>query len=469
MPRQLHLAGFLIASQLTHSHAQWRHPRNDLNFLQPGFYEDIARILERGKFDYVFFADNLSVPGTYGGGIEEGLRRGVQGAAALDPAYVVAVMAGVTRHLGLGVTRSVTYYSPYDIARTFATLDHLSNGRAAWNVVTSINDGEARNFGEERHLAHETRYERAEEFLELVHKLWGSWDEDALIRDKSSGIFADPAKVRHIDHDGPWFKCKGPLSVPRSPQGRPAIMQAGSSDRGKEFAARWGEILFEIDPTAEGRKAYYDDVKSRMQKYGRPPEDCKIFPAVIPFIGETESIAKEKQAFHNELADPISGLITLSSHLSHDFSQYPLDEPIKDLKINGVRGMYDLAVRLTRRGNLTLRDIGRLYAEGILLPHVVGTPIQIADQLEAIFNNGEADGFIISPAYLPGAFEEFVQSVVPELQRRGLFRKEYTGKTLRENLGLGKAGLVPPIDHSSLAQQAIDSSIVNSVAGELVS
>jgi alkanesulfonate monooxygenase SsuD/methylene tetrahydromethanopterin reductase-like flavin-dependent oxidoreductase (luciferase family) len=236
-------------------------------------------------------------------------------------------------------------------------------------------------------------------------------------------------------------------------------MQAGSSDRGKEFAARWGEILFEIDPTSDGPKAYYDDVKSRMQKYGRPPEDCKIFPAVIPFIGETESIAREKQAFHNDLADPISGLITLSSHLSHDFSQYPLDEPIKDLKVNGVRGMYDLAVRLTKRGNLTLRDIGRLYAEGILLPHVVGTPIQIADQLEAIFRNGEADGFIISPAYLPGAFEEFVQSVVPELQRRGLFRKEYTGKTLRENLGLGKAGLLPPIDRSSLAQQEIDSSI----------
>jgi FMN-dependent oxidoreductase (nitrilotriacetate monooxygenase family) len=443
MPRQLHLAGFLIASQLTHSHAQWRHPRNDSNFLGPRLYEDIARILERGKFDYVFFADNLAIPGTYGAGIEETLRRGVQGAAALDPAYVVAMMAGVTQHLGLGVTRSVSYYSPYDIARTFATLDHLSNGRAAWNVVTSVNDVEAQNFGAERHLEHQIRYDRAEEFLEVVYKLWGSWDENALVLDKNSGFFADPKKVRPIDHDGKWFKCKGPLSVPRTPQGRPAIMQAGSSDRGKEFAARWGEILFEIDPTAEGRAAYYDDVKSRMQKYGRAPDECKIFPAVIPFIGETESIAREKQAYHNELADPISGLITLSSHLSHDFSQYPLEEPIKDVNINGVRGLYDLAVRLTTNRNLTLRDIGRLYAEGILLPHVVGTPTQIADQLEESFHNDEADGFIISPAYLPGAFEEFVQLVVPELQRRGLFRKEYTGTTLRENLGLGKASLIP--------------------------
>jgi alkanesulfonate monooxygenase SsuD/methylene tetrahydromethanopterin reductase-like flavin-dependent oxidoreductase (luciferase family) len=192
----------------------------------------------------------------------------VQGVAAIDPAYVVAMMAGVTDHLGLGVARSVTYYSPYDIARTFATLDHLSNGRAAWNVVTSINDGEARA---EQHLQHEARYDRAEEFLEVVHRLWGSWDEDALLMDKRAALFADSSKVRHIDHDGPWFKCKGPLSVPRSPRGRPAIMQAGSSERGKEFAARWGEILFEIDPTAEGRKAYYDDFKSRMDSTAAPP------------------------------------------------------------------------------------------------------------------------------------------------------------------------------------------------------
>jgi FMN-dependent oxidoreductase (nitrilotriacetate monooxygenase family) len=443
MSEQLHLAGFLIASQLTHSCAQWRHPRNDLNFLRPQYYEEIARTLERGKFDYVFFADVLCVPGAYGGGIEESLRHGVQGAAAIDPAYVVAMMASVTRHLGLGVTRSVTYFSPYDIARTFGTLDHLTNGRAAWNVVTSVNDSEARNYGQDRHLDHETRYDRAEEFLEVVFKLWHSWDEDALVMDKASGIFADPFKVRHIEHAGRWFRCAGPLSVPRSPQGRPAIMQAGSSDRGKEFAARWGEILFEIDPTPEGRKAYYADVKSRMIKYGRDPEDCKIFPAVIPFIGETESIAREKEAFHNELADPISGLITLSSHFSHDFAQYPLDEPIKDIAINGVRGLYDLAVRLTKDRNLTLQDIGKLYAEGVLLPHVVGTPLQVADQLEASFRNGEADGFIISPAYLPGAFEEFVQQVVPELQRRRLFRREYSGITLRENLGLGKADLIP--------------------------
>jgi FMN-dependent oxidoreductase (nitrilotriacetate monooxygenase family) len=443
MTKQLHLAGFLIASQLTHSHAQWRHPRNDLNFLQPEFYQNLGRVLERGKFDYVFFADVLAVPHRYGNSIEETLRRGTQGAALIDPAYVVATMATVTQHLGLGITRSTTYYHPYELARSFATLDHLSKGRIAWNVVTSHNIGEAYNFGLEAHLEHEHRYDRADEFVELTYKLWDSWQEDALVLDKEKGIFADPSKVRHINHQGQWYKSKGPLTVPRSPQGRPAIMQAGSSNRGKEFAARWAEIIFEIDPTPEGRKAYYDDVKSRAVKYGRNPDDIKIFPAVIPFIGETEAIAREKQAYHNELVDPISGLITLSSHMDYDFLQHELDEPVQDVEVGGIKGLFEVALRLSKKDSLTLRDIGRLYAEGVLLPQIAGTPTQIADWLEESFRNGEADGFIISPAFLPGAFDEFVEFVVPELQRRGLFRKEYTGKTLRDHLGLKPANLIP--------------------------
>ncbi|MEH2250280.1 LLM class flavin-dependent oxidoreductase [Nostoc sp.] len=445
MTKQLHLAGFLIASHLTHSHPAWRHPLNDLNFLRLEFYQNLGRILERGKFDYVFFADGLMIPSRYGAGIADTLRYGSQGAAFLDPAFVVATMAVATEYIGLGITRSTTYSAPFDLARAFGSLDHLSRGRIAWNVVTSHNTAEAKNFGFEEHLEHETRYDRADEFVEVAYKLWDSWQEDALVLDKETGFFADPTKVRHINHEGRWFKSKGPLTVPRSPQGRPVIMQAGSSNRGKEFAARWAEILFEIDPTPEGRKAYYDDVKSRAVKYGRNPDDIKIFPAVIPFIGETEAIAKEKQAFHNELVDPIAGLVTLSSHMDYDFSQLPLDEPVKDVQVGGIRGLFELALRLSKKEGLTLRDIGRLYAEGILLPHVVGTPTQIADQLEESFKNGEADGFIISAAYLPGAFEEFVDFVVPELQRRGLFRKEYTGKTLRDHLLLGKASLTPPV------------------------
>ncbi|MET0384423.1 MAG: LLM class flavin-dependent oxidoreductase [Polyangiales bacterium] len=441
--KQLHLAGFLWASQLTHSHAQWRHPRQDPNFLSPEYYQNLARIAERGKFDFVFFADLLAIPHRYGQSIDEVLRRGTQAAASLDPAFVVAVMAAATRHVGLGITRSSTYYPPYDIARTFASLDHLSRGRVAWNVVTSLSQAEAQNFGYDEHLDHDVRYERAEEFLEATFKLWDSWGEGALVQDKERGIFVDPSKVRAVSHEGKFFRTRGPLNVPRSPQGRPAIMQAGSSDRGKSFAARWAEIIFEIDPTPEGRQAYYRDVKDRAASFGRNPDDVKIFPSFIAFIGETESIAREKQAYHNELCDPVSGLITLSAHTDHDFSQYGLDEPVAELKVPGCQGLFDVARRLSVKQNLTLRDIGKLYAQGVLLPHLVGTPKQVADQIEASFAAEEADGFIFSAAYSPAGYEEFVDLVVPELQRRGVFRQEYTGTTLRDHLGLGKASLAP--------------------------
>jgi alkanesulfonate monooxygenase SsuD/methylene tetrahydromethanopterin reductase-like flavin-dependent oxidoreductase (luciferase family) len=220
-------------------------------------------------------------------------------------------------------------------------------------------------------------------------------------------------------------------------------MQAGSSSRGRDFAARWAEIIFEIDPTSDGRRAYYADVKRRAAALGRDPNSIKIFPSLIPFVGETETIAREKQRFHNELADPVSGLITLSAHTDHDFSQYNLDEPVADLEVPGCQGIFDVARRLSEKQSLTLRDIGQLYAEGVLLPHVVGTPVQIADEIEAGFHGGEADGYIISTGYSPGGYEEFVELVVPELQRRGLFRKDYEGRTLRDHLGLGPASLTP--------------------------
>jgi FMN-dependent oxidoreductase (nitrilotriacetate monooxygenase family) len=443
MTRQLHLAGFLWASHLTHSHAQWRHPRQDPGWLTPEYYVNLARIAERGKFDFVFFADLLAVPGRYGNDARDALRRGTQAVASLDPALVVAIMAAATSRIGLGLTRSTTYYPPYDIARSFATLDHLSRGRAAWNVVTSLSQAEAQNFGFDTHLAHDLRYERAEEFVETTFKLWASWGEGALIQDKAAGLFVDPDKIHFVDHHGTYFKSKGLLNVPRSPQGRPAIMQAGSSSRGRDFAARWAEIIFEIDPTIEGRKAYYADIKRRAAAFGRNPDSVKIFPSIIPFVGETEAIAREKQQYHNELADPVSGLITLSAHTDHDFSQYDLDEPVADLQVPGCQGIFDVARRLSQKQSLTLRDIGKLYAEGVLLPQVVGTASQIADEIEAGFRGGEADGFIVSSGYSPGGYEEFVEFVVPELQRRGLFRLDYEGTTLRDHLGLDPANLDP--------------------------
>jgi FMN-dependent oxidoreductase (nitrilotriacetate monooxygenase family) len=442
--RQLHLGGFQIASQVTHSHAAWRHPASDTGFTHPEYYHRLGRILERGKFDFVFFADQLAAPIRFGDDITEPLRRGTQATATLDPSIVGASIGAVTSKLGIAITKSATYFHPYELARIFASLDHITRGRVAWNIVTSLTQSEAQNFGHDEHLEHEFRYERADEFVRTALELWSSWDPDALVLDKANCVFADPSRIRPVDHDGQYFRTRGPLNVPHSPQGRPVLIQAGSSSTGRDFAARWAEAIFEIDPTPEGRRAYYDDIKSRAVNFGRDPDQVLIFPAFIPFIGETESIAREKQAFHNELADPISGLITLSVHTDHDFSQYDLDAPVEDVKVTGTQGLFDTARRVADRDNLTLRDVGKWYAQGVLLPQFVGTATQVADQIEESFTAGEADGFMVSAAQTPGTFNDFVDSVVPELQRRGLFRTEYTGDTLRDHLGLPPATFEAP-------------------------
>jgi len=437
MSRQLHLGGFLIASPVTHSHAAWRHPGSETDYFGPEHYHRVGRILERGTFDFAFFADLLAAPVRFGGDQSEPFRRGTQAAATIDPSLVAASIGAATSRLGIAVTKSTTYFHPYELARVFGSLDHLTRGRIAWNIVTSLSQAEAQNFGFDNHLDHDERYARAEEFVSTAVKLWSSWDVDAVRADKESGVWADPDKIHAVDHVGTHYRTRGPLNQPRSPQHRPVLIQAGSSDVGKNFAARWAEAIFEIDPTPEGRRAYYDDVKSRASNFGRNPDHVKIFPSFIPFIGETESIAREKQAFHNELADPISGLITLSVHTDHDFSQYDLDAPVEDITVSGTQGLFDVARRLSQRDSLTLRDIGKLYAQGVLLPQFVGTAADVADQIEESFRGGEADGFIVSSAQSPGTFNEFVDYVVPELRRRGLFRTEYQGSTLREHLGLG--------------------------------
>lgn len=443
MKRSLHLAGFMIASQVTHSHVAWRHPKSCGDALDLAYYQEIARILERGKFDFLFFADVLALPRRYGNSFEDAVQRGSQGVFGLDPTLVVTALIAATERLGLAVTKSASYYPPFDIARTFATLDHLSKGRMAWNVVTSLAQAEAQNFGHDEMMNHDLRYDRAEEYLELCFKLWDSWQSDALIRDRETGVFADPSKVREVNHVGPYFKVRGPLNVPRSPQSRPVIIQAGSSVRGRDYAARWAEMIFEIEPSAERRRSYYADIKERASDFGRDPSKIKILPAMLPFVGKTETEAREKQAFHNEMADPIAGLITLSNHTDHDFSQYSLDEKFGDIDAPGSKGLLETARSASLTGELTLRDIGRWYAQGIMLPQFIGTPAQVADQIEAAFDEKECDGFMISSWYTPGAFEEFVDMVVPELQRRGLFRKEYAGSTLRDHLGLGEASTTP--------------------------
>jgi FMN-dependent oxidoreductase (nitrilotriacetate monooxygenase family) len=438
--KQMHLAGFLIAGPVAHSHALWRHPRTTTDFLRPEGYQAIAEVLERGKFDLLFFADRLAMSTTYGQSLEVGVGYGDQDVARLDPLQVLALVTAGTKRLGLGATVSTTYFHPYQVARSFATLDHLSRGRAAWNVVTSVNQGEANNFGYEEHLEHDRRYDRADEFMETAFRLWESWDEDALVLDRDQGRFADPAKVRADDHVGEWFKSKGPLNVPRSPQGRPVIIQAGSSGRGKAFAARWAEVIFTLHPTAGPARAFYRDMHEQLAAAGRDDASCRILLGVMPFVGETEAAAKEQQALHNSLVDPLVGLSTLSSHMNYDFSRHALDEPIANVQVQGMQGLFSTIRAFSESEGLTLRQVGELYGRSVLVPQLVGTARQIADQLEALFLEQACDGFMVSPSHLPGAFAEFVDGVVPELRRRGLFRTEYQGSTLREHLGLRAAG-----------------------------
>jgi FMN-dependent oxidoreductase (nitrilotriacetate monooxygenase family) len=440
-PKQLHLAGFFSAGNVTHAHGAWRHARATNGFLTKEYYQHIARTLERGKFDLLFLPDALAVEDSYGDNLETGLRYGGQCAVALDPATVIATMAAVTERLGLGATISTTYYPPYHVARVFASLDQLSGGRISWNVVTSLNNAEARNFGFDQHLEHDTRYDRADEFLNVVRKLWNSWDADALVLDKASGQFADPAKVRYIDHRGKWLNVRGPLQIPRSPQGEPVILQAGLSARGKRFAGRWAEGVFSIAPNLAFMQSTYRDIKAEVAAAGRDPDQTKIFTAVMPVLGETEAIARERLEYLNALVHPEVGLSTLSSHVGINLAQYPLDTPItevlRDLKERNIPTQLQMFAQAMQGETLTLGEMGRRYGTNVgFVPQWAGTGEQIADQIETHFKAGAADGFIISPAFLPGAYDEFVDQVVPVLQARGLFRTEYEGRTLRSHLGL---------------------------------
>ena len=434
--RPIHLCGFLIAGPVSHSHALWRNPAHNVDFLDLDFYLHIARTLERGKFDFVFFADRLGIADRYGLNLEVGIRYGDQDATRLDPVPILGAMAAVTRHLGLGATRSTTYDQPYHIAREFATLDHLSGGRAAWNVVTSMNDSEALNFGLEAHLEHDQRYDRADEFVELTCKLWRSWDSDALVLDKARGLYADPSRVRYVNHTGRWFRSRGPLNIPPMPQARPVIIQAGSSGRGQAFAARWADVIFTIQPTQAQMKGFYDAVKAQLPAFGRRAEDCRILTAIMPFVAATHAEAERKRDAHNALVHPLVGLSTLASHSNIDFSQHQLDAPLANVHASGTQGLFAAVMRLAQEQGRTLREIGTLYGQGVLVPQIAGTATEIANYMQAIIEAEASDGFVISPAFLPDSFEEFVDHVVPELQRRALLRTDYTGRRLRDHLAL---------------------------------
>ena len=430
----MHLVAFLFAGPTSHHHGMWRHPETDNNFLDPTWYEHIARILEQGKFDGLFFADVLGIYDFYNRSFATHVGRGGQ-IGLLDPVVLLSMMARVTQHIGLGATLSTTFYNPYYLSRVLATLDILSKGRVAWNVVASTSHLEAQNFGLSEIPSRDERYDRADEVLEACFKLWESWDEDAIILDKKTGEFADPSKVHYADYAGKWIKTRGPLTVPHAPQGNPVIMQAGSSGRGRDFAARWAEVIFTLQHSKADMQAFYKDIKGRMAARGRPPGACAVLPSVDPIIGETESIAREKQEYINSLVDPQLAMSLVSSQLGIDLSRYPVDQPLEDIEIEeGSRGSFDIILQGTKAHGLTLGEAAKRFATSELAPQIVGTASSVADQLTDLFESEACDGFILTPTVQPGTWEQFTRSVVPELQARGVYRTDYTGKTLRENL-----------------------------------
>ena len=430
----MHLAQFLCHGPTYHSLAMWRHPRTaaaGYDWTQPELYQHVARVCERGKFDMVFFADLNYISDTFRGSMDPAIRHATQ-APEHDPVPLLSWMGAVTSRIGLGSTFSISHTHPFYAARLWATLDHLTRGRAAWNVVTTLNHNQSANYGEALRPTAE-RYERAEEFIEVCRKLWDSWDADAVVMDREAGIFADPAKVHRIEHAGRFFRSRGPLNVVRSPQHGPAILQAGTSPKGRAFAARHADAIFAIQPNLAGAKAYYDDIKSATVNEGRAPEACRILFGIQPILGETTGEALEKQAHHNSLVPLEGGLAILSGHLDFDLSQIPLDDLMAPRTEPALQRMQTRYRTLTGE-LLTLREVAQRHGQSVGLLQIVGTPAEVADQMEAYFDAVGGDGFMLSPIYTPGAIEEFVDLVVPELQRRGRYREDYAGTTQRDHL-----------------------------------
>lgn len=441
--RQMTLVAFLQAQNCTTIPASWRHPAARTDATSPDYYRHIGRVLEAGKFDLGFFDDRLAMPDLYTDNHAHTVTHGIR-CVKMDPLVVLMTMAMATERLGLGATYSTTYHTPFHVARVFATLDLMTQGRAAWNVVTSVNDNEARNMGLDGVIDHDLRYDRADEFMEVVHGHWDTWEDDAVVMDKVAGVYADAKKVHRLDHTGTYFTSRGPFTVPRSPQGHPVVIQAGQSERGRHFAARWGELIFVTYHDVPSGRVAYADLKTAAVQHGRNPEGMKITTLAYPVVGATRSEAEDKKAAYDRLSTEVDALSLLSEALNFDFAGKGLDEPFSDEElagISGIQALRDHVLQASGKSNPTVRDFMQVTGRGRLGRAWVGGPKELADMFEEWFVSEACDGFVIGPTHLPGAFEDFVRLVVPELQRRGLYRKDYTGLTLREHLGLPRPAL----------------------------
>lgn len=433
--RHMSLGAFIMSSG--HHLAAWRHPRawagGGLNFQH---FKQLAQTAERGKFDAIFFADNLALMGT------PELGQYTTAGDVFDPLVLLSGLATVTERIGLISTVSTSYNEPYLLARKFASLDHLSDGRSGWNLVTSATDLEALNFGREQHFEHDDRYQRAEEFIDVVTGLWDSYEDDAFVRDKVSGTFFEAEKLHVLGHKGQHYRVRGPLNIPRPPQGYPVLIQAGSSEPGKALAARTADVVFTAQQTLSNAQAFYADVKGRLAGHGRTPDQLRVMPGISPVIGSSQDEAEEKYQQLQDLLDPRVGLGLLAGMAGgFDLSGYDLDGPLPELPVsNSMQSRQALFIELARRENLSIRQLYLKIAGARGHHTVIGTPKTVADTLEQWFVEQGADGFNIMPPFLPEGLHDFVDGVVPILQQRGLFRREYSGTTLREHLGLQRPG-----------------------------
>jgi FMN-dependent oxidoreductase (nitrilotriacetate monooxygenase family) len=428
--KQLRLGAFMRPVSI-HTGA-WRYPGAfpDANF-NFSHYKRFAQTLERGKFDALFMADHLAVLNMP----IDALKRSAT-TTSFDPLTLLPALAAVTERLGLIATASTTYNEPYHIARKFASLDHISGGRAGWNLVTTSNPDAALNFGHDEHMAHGERYARAREFYDVVTGLWDSWADDAFVRDVASGVFFDPARMHILNHKGPELSVRGPLNVARPVQGWPVIVQAGSSEAGRQIAAETAEVVFGAQSTLADGQRFYADVKGRMEKLGRSRDDMKILPGAFVVVGQSVGEARDKRALLDSLVHYDSAIASLSIALGHDASRFDPDGPLPEVpESNASKSGRERVIALAKRENLTVRQLAQRLG-GYAGLAMVGTPTMIADEMQEWLEGEGSDGFNVMFPYLPGGLDDFVDQVIPELQRRELFRREYEGTTLRENLGL---------------------------------
>ncbi|MEV8546901.1 NtaA/DmoA family FMN-dependent monooxygenase [Streptomyces sp. NPDC051572] len=437
------LAAFTQASVTQTGVGAWMHPGSDPRVLDADYYINLGREVERGGFDLIFFDDRLAAPAAYGGSVREAVQRGTR-VIKLDLLTILTLVAANTTHIGLGATYSTTYYNPYHVARAFATLDHISKGRAVWNIVTSLNAEEAANFGATEVLEHDQRYDRADEFLEIVTGLWESWEKDAIQLDRETGVFADPDKVHELNYQGKYLSSQGPLTVPRPPQGWPVLLQAGQSGRGRQFAGRWADLIFAASTTLDQAQKSYTAQHEVAAQAGRTAPPARILPCAQVVVGPTEQVAREKKAYLDSLSNPVEGLMQLAELAGVDLSAYPQDEPFPEDLLDRVTGSKAimgnlLAATAQKYGtNVTPAHLGAFFASQTGGHQFVGDPVQVVDEMAEWFHGYGCDGFAIAQNDSPGSFQDFGRYVVPELRRRGLVPEAGGApRTVRDRLGLG--------------------------------